>query len=95
MLQVPTPSSVAIFAQSAWITRIEPPLSFGDALSSEKGPLSGLSFAVKDNIDVAGVATTAACPAFAYTPDRHATVVQRLLQAGASLQGKTNLDQFD
>lgn len=94
MSQVPTPSSVAIFAQSAWITRIEPPLSFGDALSSEKGPLSGLSFAVKDNIDVAGVATTAACPAFAYTPDRHATVVQRLLQAGASLQGKTNLDQF-
>lgn len=57
-------------------------------------PLAGVPFAVKDNIDVAGLPTTAACPAFAYTPERHATVVQCLLDAGAILIGKTNLDQF-
>ena len=57
-------------------------------------PLYGVPFAVKDNIDVAGVPTTAACPAFAHTPERNATVVQRLLDAGAVLVGKTNLDQF-
>ena len=58
------------------------------------GPLAGQRFAVKDNIDVAGWPTTAACPAFAYTPAEHATVVRRLLLAGATLVGKTNLDQF-
>ncbi|OWT79875.1 allophanate hydrolase [Achromobacter sp. HZ28] len=57
-------------------------------------PLAGLRFAAKDNIDVAGVPTTAACPAFAYVPAEHATVIQRLLDAGAALAGKTNLDQF-
>jgi len=57
-------------------------------------PLSGLTFAVKDNIDVAGLATTAACPDFAYLPRDTAPVVRRLLDAGALLVGKTNLDQF-
>jgi len=57
-------------------------------------PLWGLPFAVKDNIDVAGMPTTAACPAFAYTPDRDAFVVARLRAAGAIPIGKTNLDQF-
>ncbi len=57
-------------------------------------PLYGLPFAVKDNIDVAGVPTTAACPAFAYTPERSAVVVERLTNAGAIVVGKTNLDQF-
>jgi allophanate hydrolase len=57
-------------------------------------PLYGVPFAVKDNIDVAGVPTTAACPAFAYTPDRSATAVERLCAAGAVVIGKTNLDQF-
>jgi allophanate hydrolase len=57
-------------------------------------PLLGVPFAVKDNIDVAGMPTTAACPAFAYVPGRSATVVEKLLAAGALLVGKTNLDQF-
>ena len=50
--------------------------------------------AVKDNIDVAGLPTTAACPAFAYTPAHDATAVARLRAAGAIIIGKTNLDQF-
>jgi len=57
-------------------------------------PLLGVPFAVKDNIDVAGLPTTAGCPDFAYTAARTAPVVQRLLDAGAILVGKTNLDQF-
>jgi allophanate hydrolase len=57
-------------------------------------PLSGLTVAVKDNIDVAGLPTTAACPDFAYRPGTSAPVVQRLLDAGALVVGKTNLDQF-
>ncbi|TMJ74100.1 MAG: allophanate hydrolase, partial [Alphaproteobacteria bacterium] len=57
-------------------------------------PLWGIPFAVKDNIDVAGLQTTAACPAFAYTAKVSATVVERALAAGALLIGKTNLDQF-
>jgi allophanate hydrolase len=57
-------------------------------------PLYGVPFAVKDNIDVAGQPTTAACPAFKYTAGATATAVQRLLDAGAILIGKTNLDQF-
>lgn len=60
----------------------------------ERMPLFGVPFAIKDNIDAAGMATTAACPAFAYVPERSATVVERLLAAGALLVGKTNLDQF-
>ncbi|MES2259848.1 MAG: allophanate hydrolase [Pseudomonadota bacterium] len=60
----------------------------------ERLPLFGIPFAVKDNIDVAGMPTTAACPAFAYTPDVSATVVLKLQAAGAILVGKTNLDQF-
>src|SRR5258708_3174111 len=57
-------------------------------------PLFGIPFAVKENIDVAGLPTTAGCPAFAYTPAETAPVVCRLLAAGAVLLGKTNLDQF-
>ncbi len=68
-----------------------------DALAAARaaqGPLAGLTFAVKDNIDVAGLPTTAGCPAFAYHPRKSATAVQKLLDAGAVLVGKTNLDQF-
>ena len=61
---------------------------------SESLPLYGIPFAIKDNIDLAGVPTTAACPAFSFIPEQHATVVQKLLDAGAIPLGKTNLDQF-
>ncbi len=57
-------------------------------------PLFAVPFAVKDNIDVAGIPTTAACPAFTYIPETDATSVARLKAAGAIVLGKTNLDQF-
>ena len=57
-------------------------------------PLWGVPYAVKDNIDVAGMPTTAACPAFAYAPAQDAFAVARLRAAGALVVGKTNLDQF-
>lgn len=57
-------------------------------------PLYGIPFAIKDNIDLAGAPTTAGCPEYAYLPQQHATVVQRLIAAGAIPIGKTNLDQF-
>jgi len=57
-------------------------------------PLGGMTFAVKDNIDFAGMPTTAGCPAYAYTPASSAAVVRRLEDAGAILIGKTNMDQF-
>jgi len=57
-------------------------------------PLRGVTFAIKDNIDFAGLPTTAACPDYAYEPERSAFVVDRLLKAGALPLGKTNLDQF-
>lgn len=57
-------------------------------------PLYGVPFAIKDNIDFAGVKTTVGCPAFAYSPDKSATVVTKLIAAGALPIGKTNLDQF-
>jgi allophanate hydrolase len=57
-------------------------------------PLYGIPFAIKDNIDLAGVPTTAACPEFAFMPKNSAIVVQKLISAGAIPIGKTNLDQF-
>jgi allophanate hydrolase len=60
----------------------------------QRHPLFGVPFAVKDNIDVQGLPTTAACPAFARVADASATVVHKLIDAGAVLLGKTNLDQF-
>ena len=65
-----------------------------DAEARRRLELYGIPFAVKDCIDVAAMQTTAACPAFAYAAQRSATVVERLLEAGAILIGKTNLDQF-
>ena len=62
--------------------------------SGETLPLYGVPFGVKDNIDVAGMPTTAACPTFSHMPERSARSVELLLQAGAVCLGKTNLDQF-
>lgn len=83
----------------AWISvataqQIEEQLARIEALPADSLPLRGLPFAVKDNIDVAGWATTAACPAFAHTATHTARAVQKLMDAGAVLVGKTNLDQF-
>ncbi len=78
-----------------WISRFsEAEVLAQLAAADTAGPLYGVPFAVKDNIDVAGLPTTAACPEFSYLPARHATVVERLVQAGAIVIGKTNLDQF-
>lgn len=76
-------------AAQAWILKLDTPVE-----TTSQGPLAGLRFAVKDNIDVQGLPTTAGCPAFAYTPQTSASVVRRLLDSGARLTGKTNLDQF-
>jgi allophanate hydrolase len=94
-VQTSQPSAVASLAGTAtlspkaWLYQPSTAL-FG----ASEGALAGLRFAVKDNIDVGGWPTSAACPAFAYQAVEHATVVHRLLDAGASLHGKTNLDQF-
>ena len=61
---------------------------------TDKHPLYGIPFAIKDNIDLIGVPTTAGCPEYAYDPEKSAYVVQRLIDAGAIPIGKTNLDQF-
>ncbi|HTT41167.1 MAG TPA: allophanate hydrolase [Burkholderiales bacterium] len=66
----------------------------GDAKTLDRLPLYGVPYAVKDNIDVAGLPTTAACPAFSYVAERSAAAVEKLEVAGAILVGKTNLDQF-
>ncbi|MGW4243540.1 amidase family protein, partial [Nocardia sp. NPDC004722] len=63
-------------------------------MAAAAGPLAGLRLAVKDNVDVAGLPTTAACPEYAYLPERHAPAVAALRAAGAVVVGKTNLDQF-
>jgi len=82
-----------------WISRLsrEQVAGYVAALaqhSADSLPLYGIPFVIKDNIDLAGVATTAGCPAYAYTPARSATVVTQLIAAGAIPLGKTNLDQF-
>ena len=85
-----------------WISRVpdEQAMERAEELESldeearRRSTLYGIPFAVKDCIDVAAMQTTAACPAFAYTAQRSATVVELLLAAGAILIGKTNLDQF-
>jgi allophanate hydrolase len=78
-----------------WISLIPREQALARAKNIDKTlPLYGIPFAVKDNIDVAGLPTTAACPDFAYTPSTSATVVQKLEAAGAILIGKTNMDQF-
>ncbi len=82
-----------------WITLLDRDLLLKYARAVEvrgpsSQPLYGIPFAIKDNIDLADIPTTSACPDFAYTPTRSATVVERLMAAGAIPIGKTNLDQF-
>ena len=90
----------ALGERPVWISVVPQEQALARARQLEEDPLAqalplyGVPFAVKDNIDVAGMPTTAGCPEFAYTPDRSATVVDRLLAAGAILIGKTNMDQF-
>jgi allophanate hydrolase len=86
-------------AHCAWIyllddPTLEPYLAMLDGKTPADLPLYGIPFAIKDNIDLAGVPTTAACAAYAYTPTVSAAVVTRLIEAGALPLGKTNLDQF-
>lgn len=86
-------------AHNIWIQRLtlDEMLAYAQKLegkSPENLPLYGIPFAIKDNIDLADIPTTAACPEFAYTPTKNATVVQKLIDAGAIPIGKTNLDQF-
>jgi allophanate hydrolase len=83
----------------AWITLLsrERVLEYAKALVGRDPaslPLYGVPFAIKDNIDLEGVPTTAGCPDYAYTPSKSAFIVSRLIEAGAIPIGKTNLDQF-
>ena len=92
-LWISLPSDAQWQAQLALLAeRLAEPLPRAELV--QRYPLLGVPFAAKDNIDIAGMLTTVACPAFAYAPERSATVVQRLLDAGALWLGKTNLDQF-
>lgn len=82
-----------------WITPpslsfIQPYLDRLKDLPIENAPLWGIPFALKDNIDLAGVPTTAGCEAYSYIPEEHAAAAARLIEAGAVPVGKTNLDQF-
>ena len=82
-----------------WIYRLgvdelEPYFTKLDGIEPASLPLYGVPFAIKDNIDLAGVPTTAACAAYSYTPEKSCPVVEKLIQAGAIPLGKTNLDQF-
>lgn len=84
---------------SIWISRTPPKqleayLKKLESHSPEDLPLYGIPFAVKDNIDLEGLLTTAACPDYAYKPKQSASIVKRLIQLGAIPLGKTNMDQF-
>ncbi len=86
-------------AQNIWIYRLsseqlQPYFARLATMDPKDYPLWGIPFAIKDNIDLAGVRTTAGCEPFAYVAETSATIVQKLIDAGAVPVGKTNLDQF-
>jgi len=83
-----------LFIHLLSVEELEPYLAALDGRDIDSLPLYGVPFAIKDNIDLAGIPTTAACPAFAYVPEHSATIVAQLLALGAVPLGKTNLDQF-
>ena len=95
-LPSPDPAWISIIDQAALSARLTELDAQLKAVAGDLThlPLYGVPFAAKDNIDVAGLPTTAGCPAFAYAPSKNATIIQRLLDAGAIVIGKTNLDQF-
>ncbi|MDP4302641.1 allophanate hydrolase [Leptothrix discophora] len=90
---------ISLCPRAAWVAQLD---TLAERLAAvadpaerhRRWPLLGVPFGIKDNIDVAGVPTTAACPAFRRLPTEHASAVQKLLDAGAIWVGKTNLDQF-
>lgn len=89
----------AVDQDTVWISllslkQLQPYLEKLSGQSPDDLPLYGIPFAIKDNINLAGVPTTAACPAFEYVPDESAYVVEQLIAAGAIPLGKTNMDQF-
>ena len=75
-------------------SELEPYLKRLEGCVPDSLPLYGIPFAIKDNIDLKGIPTTAACADYSYVPDQSAYVVERLIEAGAIPVGKTNLDQF-
>ncbi len=83
-----------LFIHLLSVVELEPYLAALDGRDLDSLPLYGVPFAIKDNIDLAGIPTTAACPDFAYVPERSATIVEQLIALGAIPLGKTNLDQF-
>jgi len=82
--------STGVSDQPVWIRQLGP----DEIPAPQDGPLHGIAFAVKDNIDLAGYPTTAGCPDLTEPAVASATAVQRLIDAGAVPVGKTNLDQF-
>jgi allophanate hydrolase len=94
-------AAYALIQPAVWIHRLPESEVLGLAravdarlAAGETLPLAGVPFAIKDNIDLVGSPTTAGCPDFAYDPAESATVVARMIAAGAVPVGKTNLDQF-
>ena len=91
---------IAAHSGPVWISLVPRETALARARKLEQDPLAaawplyGIPFAIKDNIDLAGLPTTAACPAYAYSTARSAAVVQALVDAGAIPVGKTNMDQF-
>lgn len=75
-------------------SELEPYLAALEGRDMKDLPLYGIPFSIKDNIDLAGIPTTAACVAYSYKPEHSATIVEQLLALGAIPMGKTNLDQF-
>jgi len=93
-LRAKTINNPHIWIHALSAEELEPYLLKLESLDPEALPLYGIPFAIKDNIDLAGIPTTAACSSYSYLPDVSASVVEQLVEAGAIPMGKTNLDQF-
>ncbi|PBP36280.1 allophanate hydrolase, partial [Pseudomonas syringae] len=87
-------SDYHLFIHLLSAAELEPYLAALDDRDPSDLPLFGVPFAIKDNIDLAAIPTTAACPDYAYSPEHSASVVTQLIALGAVPMGKTNLDQF-